>query len=122
MEQPQPGGEVDTATPTPRSHGTREAVLPAAAAPQLSATRCPNCGVANGSSFVATSYVYAIGHIEPRFPRLSVEKEFAQATGRAATAGLSDRQSLQAVLQDRQNRYLLRQLCWIFTVQGIETY
>ena len=44
------------------------------------------------------SYVYAIGRIEPRFPRLSVEKEFAQATGRAETAGLTDRQALQKVL------------------------
>jgi hypothetical protein len=31
--------------------------------------------------------VYTIGRIGPRFPRLSVEKEFAQATGRAETAG-----------------------------------
>jgi hypothetical protein len=27
------------------------------------------------------SYVYALGRIEPRFPRMSVEKEFAQVTG-----------------------------------------
>ena len=42
------------------------------------------------------AYVYAIGRIEPRFPRLSAEKEFAQATGRAETAGLTDRQALHA--------------------------
>jgi len=36
------------------------------------------------------SYVYAIGRIEPRFPRLSVEKELAQVTGRTETAGLSE--------------------------------
>jgi hypothetical protein len=68
------------------------------------------------------SYVYAIGQIEPRFPRLSVEKEFAQATGRADTAGLSDRQALQKVLLERQNRYLARQLCWVLTIEGLETY
>ena len=28
------------------------------------------------------AYVYALGRIEPRFPDLAVEKEFAQATGR----------------------------------------
>jgi hypothetical protein len=41
------------------------------------------------------SYVYALGRIEPRFPRLSVEKEFAQATGRAETVNLTDRQVLR---------------------------
>ena len=66
------------------------------------------------------SYVYSLGKIEPRFPRLSVEKEFAQATGRAETVNLTDRQALQQVLQ--QNRYLVRQLCWVMTVGGLETY
>jgi hypothetical protein len=66
------------------------------------------------------SYVYALGRIEPRFPRLSVEKEFAQATGRTETANLTDRQALQRVLQN--NRYLVRQLCWVMTVGGLETY
>src|SRR5262245_28529364 len=67
----------------------------------------------NGDGWGMThSYVYAIGRVEPRFPRLEVEKEFAQATGRADTAGLTDRQALHAVLSERQNRYLVRQLCW----------
>lgn len=68
-------------------------------------------------------YVDAIGLIEPRFPTLSVEKEFAQATkGTGNTAGLSDRQALQKVLSDRQNRYLARQLCWVLTIEGLDTY
>jgi hypothetical protein len=68
------------------------------------------------------SYVYAIGRIEPRFPLPSVEKEFAQATGRAETARLTDRQAFQSVLSQRQNRYLARQLCWVMTIEGLETY
>jgi hypothetical protein len=36
------------------------------------------------------SYVYALGQVEARFPRPSVEKEMAQATGRADTAGRRD--------------------------------
>jgi hypothetical protein len=43
-------------------------------------------------------------------------------TGRADTAGLTDKQALQKVLSARSNRYLVRQLCWIFTIEGIETY
>jgi hypothetical protein len=67
-------------------------------------------------------WVYAIGRVEPRFPRLSVEKEFAQATGRADTKGLTDRQALQSVLSKPENRYLARQLCWVMTIEGLETY
>jgi hypothetical protein len=77
----------------------------------------------NGGLAAATpAYVYAIGRIEPRFPTLSAEKEFAQATGRAETAGLTDRQALHEVLSQRQNRYLVRQLCWVLTVEGLDTY
>lgn len=67
-------------------------------------------------------YVYAIGRIAPRFPTLSAEKEFAQATGRAETLGLTDRQALHALLSERQNRYLVRQLCWVLTIEGLDTY
>ena len=91
-----PGPESGEVTPTPR----------------------PNGGVG-----VATpAYVYAIGRVEPRFPTLSAEKEFVQATGRAETAGLTDRQALHALLSERQNRYLARQLCWVLTIEGLETY
>jgi hypothetical protein len=68
------------------------------------------------------SFVYALGQIEPRFPSLAVEKEFAQVTGRADAAGLTDREALQTVLSDRANRYLVRQLCWAFVIEGLETY
>ncbi len=71
----------------------------------------------------ARSYVYAIGTVEPRFPTLAVEKEFAQTTGRAeGTAGLTDREAVHSVLSERENRYLLRQLCFVMTIQGLETY
>jgi len=101
--------------------------------PAVSATRpganvlvaqgCPTCGGAPAATVTtAPSYIYAIGRIETRFPRPSVEKEFAQATGRAETAGLTDRQAVQKVLSQRQNRYLARQLCWVVTIEGLETY
>jgi len=105
--------------------------LPPAAAPAakptgtvMAAQSCPTCGAAAAVSpqTTAPSYIYAIGRIEPRFPRPSVEKEFAQATGRAETAGLTDRQAVQKVLSERQNRYLVRQLCWVMTIEGLETY
>ena len=45
-----------------------------------------------------------------------------RSSGHADTAGLSDRQALQRVLSERHNRYLARQLCWVLTVEGLETY
>jgi hypothetical protein len=66
--------------------------------------------------------VYAIGRIEARFPNLSSEKEFAQATGRAETAGQTDQQTFYKVLSKPENRYLARQMCWVLMVQGLETY
>lgn len=83
------------------------------------------CGGDSGLSPNGTgraSYVYAIGRIEARFPNLASEKEFAQATGRADTAGKTDQQTFHAVLSKRENRYLVRQLCWVLSIQGLETY
>jgi hypothetical protein len=74
------------------------------------------------TSSPSTSYVYAIGRIEPRFPRVSIEKEFAQAVGRAETHGLSDRETTHKILALPENRYIVRQLCWVLTIEGLETY
>jgi hypothetical protein len=71
---------------------------------------------------ITTSYVYVLGQIEARFPRPSVEKEMAQATGRAETAGRTDQQAFYQVLSRRENRYLARQMCWVLMIQGLETY
>jgi hypothetical protein len=86
---------------------------------------CPTCAAAAAAdpgSPARQAYVYAVGRIEPRFPSPSVEKEFAQAAGRAGTAGLTDRQVVHEVLSDRGNRYLTRQMCWVMTIEGMETY
>jgi len=90
-----------------------------AASPSPSGTPCPACGAA---ATTMASYVYAMGRIEARFPRLSVEKEFAQATGRTETASQTDQQVFHNVLSRSESRYLVRQLCWVFTIQGLETY
>jgi PatG Domain len=74
------------------------------------------------TGMTTSSYVYALGRVTPRFPSLAVEKEFAQATGRAETTGLTDRQALQSVLSQRSNRYLARQLCWVLEIESLETY
>jgi hypothetical protein len=96
-----------------------------ALSPQASVETLPGpARVANSQTpgTITPSYIYALGRVEPRFPSLAVEKEFAQATGRANTAMLTDRQALQSVLAERANRYLVRQLCWVLAIEGLETY
>lgn len=69
-----------------------------------------------------SKFIYALGRIEARFPRLAAEKEFAQATGRMDADALTDRQAFHKLLSQPENRYLVRQLCWVFTIEGVETY
>ena len=91
--------------------------------PQQADQPCSTCGsqARSGSNATFTpGFVYALGKIEPRFPTLGVEMEFAQATGLHATSGLTDRQAFHDVL--KRNRYLARQLCWVFSVGGLPTY
>ena len=117
-EQPARASDLIPSPPAPKVRATASIV------PQSGGGNCSCGGVAgsspNGTSTVA--YVYAIGRVEARFPNLAAEKEFAQATGRTDTAGKTDQQTLHAVLSKRENRYLLRQLCWVLTIQGLETY
>ena len=127
MEQPEPSEAQEavaasaTNLPAPPAPATR--LIPGPPAP----LPCPTCGVSpqaipSNINTATSAYIYALGRIEPRFPRLSVEKEFAQATGRAETAGLTDRQALQTVLSQPENRYLARQLCYVLTIEGLDTY
>jgi hypothetical protein len=60
--------------------------------------------------------------VEARFPSISLEKEFAQAAGRDSASGQTDRAVFRSVISDRKNRYLARRLCWVLTIQGLETY
>lgn len=92
----------------------------------LSPQACATCnGAADPNSddqSTAGSYVYALGRLEARFPRVSLEKEFAQVAGQADTKGKTDREMFKAVLSQRENRYLVRQLCWVMSIQGLDTY
>jgi PatG Domain len=83
---------------------------------------CPTCSIPSVATARPSNFIYALGRIEPRFPRISVEKELAQAAGQTETAGLTDRQVLRKVLSEPRNRYVARQLCWVMTIFGLEKY
>src|SRR5262249_18758000 len=123
--QPTPVPAAPTLAPSPQGHGSPGLT------PQAGGGSC-ECGAPggtcrcggnpNGTGMMASTSVYALGRVEPPLPSLALEKEFAQATGRAETAGLTDRQVVPAVLSQRANRYLARQLCYVLTIEGLETY
>jgi hypothetical protein len=121
---PSPEAHMDTSVAPQVIRPYQDTHIDTSIAPQTGGGSC-GCGGAAGLSPNGTgtvSYVYAIGRVEARFPNIAVEKEFAQATGRTDTAGKTDQQTLHAVLSKRENRYLVRQLCWVLTIQGLETY
>jgi PatG Domain len=71
---------------------------------------------------MANQYVYALGTINPRFPNISLEKEFAQAASAQQTTNLTDRQIQYQVLSQASNRYIARDMCWIMTIENVDTY
>ena len=113
--------ENDAPTISPHSEARTNTLL----TPQAGCATCGGSGgitglIPNGAG--VTSYVYAIGRVEARFPNLAAEKEFAQATGRTETTGKTNQQTFHAVLSKREHRYLVRQLCWVLSIQGLDTY
>lgn len=119
--QPEDGGEIQPAA-RPAEDRANAAIL-LQEAESLNSTGGGTV-MSNGDQARTTepSFVYAIGQIDYRFPNLGLEKEFAQVAGKAATAGLRDRQVAQNVLSQPGNRYLARQLCWVLTVEGLDNY
>ena len=128
-EQPEEVEDTATVVPSAASPGrpaSTPPLRPALIAPQQ-AEEEPDVRDGHSVGFdlpgaEVTSFVYALGRVEPRSPSLAWEKELAQATGRSETAGLTDREALRAVLAERQHRYLVRHLCWVLTIEGLETY
>jgi len=124
MDSTQPSEGKET-SPTASMVGSGAGLAPKPAGSTVAPQACPTCGTVpagNSAGAMPPVWIYAIGRIEARFPRISVEKEFAQALGRDHTAGLTDRQALHGLLSKLGNRYLLRQLCWVMTIEGLDTY
>ncbi|MES2450060.1 MAG: cupin domain-containing protein [Pseudomonadota bacterium] len=81
------------------------------------------CGCAScAESAAGPGYVYAIGRINARFPSIDIEKELAQVVRSADTVNLTDREVLHQVLSQPENAYIAREMCWVFSVGGVETF
>src|SRR5579859_8127506 len=114
MDSAQPTEGKETSPTSSMVSASKAGLAPKSVGNTVSPQACPTCGTApaaNSATAMPPVWIYAIGRIEARFPRISVEKEFAQALGRDHTAGLTDRQALHGLLSKPENRYLVRQLC-----------
>lgn len=87
-----------------------------------SATSCTSCAAANAGLSALPTPVFALGQVEPRLTRASVEREFAAVLGRFNSERMLDQQAFHKVISDRSNRYLARNICWVLTVRGIDAY
>lgn len=82
---------------------------------------CPTCDVGAQANAEPPTFIYAIGMIHSRFPSPSIEKEFAQSVATArGTANLTDQTVLYNGL--KEHRHLANGVCWVFTVENVETY
>jgi hypothetical protein len=119
-------GEVNAAIAKPPKK--ERAILPSQNGSTTSGSEAPcvktGCGAVKLNGGGAYPYVYALGRVMVRFPSKGIEKEFAQATGRAGkeTIGLTDQKALHKILSNKENRYLIRKLCWVLTIEGMDTY
>lgn len=80
------------------------------------------CSTCRESVVKAIPNVYALGRIEVRFPSIGIEKEYAQVMRQSDTGGMTDRQVFHAILSKPENRYLLRKVCWVLSIEGLDTY
>jgi hypothetical protein len=115
-------GRTDEVAPLSAATTIPEQNLRASVVPQICSTCQKSLESSIANEVSEATYIYAIGRIEPKFPSMSIEKEFAQATGRGETKGLTDRQTIHSILSKKENRYLARKICWLMTIEGLETY
>jgi hypothetical protein len=84
-----------------------------------------SCGSQSDKMVARPSYIYAIGKVTYRFPTKSIEKELAQAIGRRPTeetSRVTNEELVHKALTNIENRYLARQICYVFKIEGLETY
>ncbi|MFM9693809.1 cyanobactin maturation protease PatG family protein [Streptomyces europaeiscabiei] len=113
-----------TATPTPDPEN-------ALTAPAESTVTQACCGCAEAGSHgdgggtggdSAPGYVYVLGRVHAVFPDLSVQHEFFQVAGADGSRDATDADAFHRVLSDPDHRYLARQMCYVLSVQGVDTY
>jgi len=84
---------------------------------------CPTCKKNNSQESMAEQepkFIYALGSVRVQFPNVTVEKEYRQLVREESTERLIEPQVVHKILKN--NRYLAREVCWVFTIEGLDTY
>jgi len=74
---------------------------------------CPSCGGGSSVTPLGPTQATLVGNVTAAFPSIYVEKQFAQLLGQKDFKGHTDRQTMYAVLERRENRYLARYMCFL---------
>lgn len=69
-----------------------------------------------------SQYVYALGTVIARFPNMSLEKEFVQAVKHEDVHRIDERAIQYDILNRSHYRYIARDMCWVFSIQNVDTY
>ncbi|MFD5326049.1 hypothetical protein [Streptomyces sp. NPDC127092] len=118
------------AVPTLDPEGFRPARPAETAAPAAVPVTQASCGCATDASpgggaddgDTSLGYVYALGRVHALFPDLSVRHEYFQAAAAGGRTDSTEADALYRVLSDPENRYIARQMCFVLSVEGVETH
>ena len=111
--------EVPSTMPVQSPHNS---VQPLAAVEPEACSSCSGDKDGAVKSKPQPTYIYALGKVSMRFPSPAIEKEFKQAVARAETAGKTEVEIVHEVLSQPENEYLIHHLCWVLSIEDIETY
>ncbi|HEY9373681.1 hypothetical protein [Streptomyces sp.] len=104
----------------PRPAGAAEPTVTQAACGCAAASSSDDGGGGNGDT--AAGYVYVLGRVHAVFPDVSVRHEFFQVAGAEDAIDDTDADAMYRVLSAPENRYITRQMCFVLSVQGVDTY
>jgi hypothetical protein len=66
--------------------------------------------------------IYSLGRLRFVFPDDSVYWEVVQSLGRIQNPHIRGQDTTIATLLDPEHRYLLREICWVFTINNVDTF
>ncbi|MFE5488101.1 hypothetical protein [Streptomyces sp. NPDC056527] len=122
---PPPEAQVrNPPAPTPAPEDLRTAP---AAEPTVTQAGC-GCATAaapdggGGDGDTTAGYVYVLGGVHAVFPDASVQHEFLHVAGADGRTDNTDADAMYRVLSAPENRYIARQMCFVLSVQGVDTY
>ena len=108
-------GNASLAESSPRDRANTPLV------PQQAIEPCPTCAIPGA---VPPSFVYAIGEIDWLPSNESLDQEISQVLEirKEELKGLGRFEAQKKILLEPENRYIVRQLCWVLRIETLQTY